>query len=59
MTHLHEEFWEIIYVRRSTHAMLKKEALERNLTMRDLADRLLRAVLEDRALLEKILRPPV
>jgi len=27
--------------------------------MRDLADRLLRAVLEDRALLEKILRPPV
>jgi hypothetical protein len=39
--------------------MLKREALERNLTMRDLADRLLRAVLEDRALLEKILRPPV
>jgi hypothetical protein len=43
MTHLHEEFWEIIYVRRSTHAMLKREALERNLTMRDLADRLLRS----------------
>jgi hypothetical protein len=59
MTHSHEEFWEIIYVRISTHAMLKREALERNLTMRDLADRLLRAVLEDRALLEKILRPPV
>jgi len=44
-------------VRRSTYAMLKREALERNLTMRDLADRLLRAVLEDRELLEKVLRP--
>lgn len=57
MTPAREEFWEIVYVRRSTHALLKREALERNLTMRDLADRLLRAVLEDRALLEKVLRP--
>ncbi|MEN3048416.1 MAG: hypothetical protein ABDH63_06525 [Candidatus Caldarchaeales archaeon] len=51
-----DEHWEVIYVRRDTHGMLKRQAIERGLTMRELADRVLYAVLSDREALERVLR---
>ncbi|MCS6787943.1 MAG: hypothetical protein NZ733_01460 [Aigarchaeota archaeon] len=51
-----DEHWEVIYVRRDTHNMLKRQALERSVTMRELADRILYAALSDRDSLERLLR---